>query len=247
MKNIAIAVLSLALLVLVYFNYFNEAPNNSKQNTTPTIQNIEHDKSNNDIVQKLERKKNENSEPEHHHEHSSKHEDKHQIIESDHSHDLGDKKKLICANSVEDSACIVDLGKDLKSIMIDEKADSVKANSTSVILNSSNFYEALEELSTDYNTGNGYEYSRKFSAEILGITSELAGNVEMDARGLKCSDFACGAVFSYGTMVDWNEFSKSFIAKNEGLGSIILSHTGKDNVKQARLIFFPELKGQIFD
>lgn len=247
MKNIIIAALSLGLLLLVYFNYFYESSNNSKQSVVPIMQDTEHNISNSELTQEPKAKSLGRGESEHNHEHSSTNEHQNQMFESDHSHNLKDKKELICANSSEDGACIVDLGIDLKLAMVDEKAGSVKANSTSVVLNSSNFYEALEELSTDYNTGKGYEYSRKFNAEILGITSEFTGDVKMDPRGLKCSDFACGAVFSYETQPDWNEFSEDLIAKNLGLGSIILSHTEDANGKKARLLFFPELKGQIFD
>lgn len=146
-----------------------------------------------------------------------------------------DIKKKLCVNDNSTANCTVDTDIDYISQLTTDDG-KLLADKIGIILNSNNFQEVLNDLSTKKLSNESYEREFKYNDELTRIVS----NSDINSEGIYCGNSSCGMVISSNEMVNIDRFNKEFFADLEkGNLFIVQIPVAAGQAITQRIMFFP--------
>lgn len=165
-----------------------------------------------------------------------------QNAEEDHHHVIPEHiKNELCLADNDVLSCTVDLNKDLAGILLDETGNML-AEEITTVLDSNNFQDVLELLSTQKETNEAFIREDGYQHEL----NRLTGDLNIQSTPLYCSEEICAMTMQYQDLDSSKAFFSKFFNKSNK-GNIFLSQRLDNNRKSIveRVMFFPENKNGV--
>jgi hypothetical protein len=162
--------------------------------------------------------------------------------EQEHHHVIPEHiKKELCLADNDVLSCTVDLNKDLANILLDETGNML-AEEITTVLDSNNFQDVLELLSTQKETNEAFMREDGYQHEL----NRLTGDLNIQSTPLYCSETICAMTMQYQDLDSSKTFFSKFFNKSNK-GNIFLSQRLDSNRKSIveRVMFFPENKNGV--
>lgn len=169
------------------------------------------------------------------HEHTQDTEEEHHHVIPEHI------KKQLCLADNDVLSCTVDLKKDLANILLDDTGNML-AEEITTVLDSNNFQDVLELLSTQKETNEAFMREDGYQYEL----NKLTGDLNIQSTPLYCSEIICAMTMQYQDLDSSKAFFAQFFNKSNK-GNIFLSQRLDNNRKSIveRVMFFPENKNGV--
>lgn len=178
----------------------------------------------------------------HNHSDSIVSEEHKQDSEEEHHHVIPERiKKELCLADNDVLSCTVDLNKDLANILLDETGNML-AEEITTVLDSNNFQDVLELLSTQKESNEAFMREDGYQHEL----NRLTGDLDIQSTPLYCSETICAMTIQYEDLDSSKAFFTKFFNKSNK-GNIFLSQRLDNNRKSIveRVMFFPENKNGV--
>jgi len=145
-------------------------------------------------------------------------------------------KKSLCINDNDPLSCTVNMENNLDSILLD-KTGNMLAEEITTLLDSKNFQEVIEFLSSQKQTNEAFIREDGYQFELNKLTNDLG----VASSPLYCSETICAMTIEYEDIESSKDFFRQFFNKSNK-GNIFLSQQDSNNqlTKIERVMFFPE-------
>lgn len=150
-------------------------------------------------------------------------------------------KKVLCLNDNDALSCTVNLNNDLANILLDETGNML-AEEITIVLDSENFQDVLESLSTQKETNEAFIREDGYQRELNLLTDDPS----ITSSPLYCSEIICAMTMQYEDIDSSKSFFRKFFNKSNK-GNIFLSQrlaSNKTTIVE-RVMFFPENKNGV--
>ena len=173
---------------------------------------------------------------------ASAHHDRKQVDAEEHHHVIPKRiKKELCLEDNNVLSCTVDLKKNLANILLDETGNML-AEEITTVLDSNNFQDVLELLSTQKESNEAFMREDGYQHEL----NKLTGDLNIQSTPLYCSEIICAMTMQYQDLDSSKAFFSQFFNKSNK-GNIFLSQRLDNNRTSIveRVMFFPENKNGV--